>query len=457
MNEMAYSLHLGSDKNRKNISKETAKNNISGTTSLSNNAIQNAKALSRVDKHNYRKYDNNQELIKVIKGTASLYNDVINLYKTEFEEARLEYNSKQTRDDRKIDNYFKKISENSKNDLACEIIIELGNKKYWDTKDNNFKYKMTNVFTEQVNDLENLLPNFKIASAIIHYDETSPHLHIVGVPIKYKNKNGMSKQIGKADVFTKEVLKDLQDNMRTLCIASFNKEYGLNNILKTKQKGRNNDINVNDMDNYQLMQEELKKNQKKLEIANKKSLELDMYSNDMKDIINNLKKTPILKNTYTISEDDKNKIINCIDKVDKTNNEYKKIKMLSITLNNVDSELKDNREKIKLLTEDNDALNIKVSSLQKNIKNKENQLVDLKEENSRLKSALNYFENLFNRLVNFIKKRIFGDNEERENYMYFSKELYEHGIFTENNIKDIKDDYMFAKEHNNKKRDDFEL
>lgn len=457
MNEMAYSLHLGSDKNRKNISKETAKNNISGTTSLSNNAIQNAKALSRVDKHNYRKYDNNQELIKVIKGTTSLYNDVINLYKTEFEEARLEYNSRQTRDDRKINNYFKKISDNSKNDLACEIIIELGDKKYWDTKDNNFKYKMTNVFTEQVNDLENLLPNFKIASAIIHYDETSPHLHIVGVPIKYKNKNGMSKQIGKADVFTKEVLKDLQDNMRTLCIASFNKEYGLNNILKTKQKGRNNDINVNDMDNYQLMQEELKKNQKKLEIANKKSLELDMYSNDMKDIINNLKKTPILKNTYTISEDDKNKIINCIDKVDKTNNEYKKIKMLSITLNNVDSELKDNREKIKLLTEDNDALNIKVSSLQKNIKNKENQLVDLKEENSRLKSALNYFENLFNRLVNFIKKRIFGDNEERENYMYFSKELYEHGIFTENNIKDIKDDYMFAKEHNNKKRDDFEL
>ena len=146
MKEMAYSLHLGSDKNRKNISKETAKKNISGTTSLSNNAIQNARQLSRVDKHNYRKYDNKQELIKVIKGTTSLYNDVIKLYKKEFEEARLEYNSKQIRDDRKIDNYFKKISDNSKNDLACEIIIELGNKKYWDTKDNNFKYKMTNVF-----------------------------------------------------------------------------------------------------------------------------------------------------------------------------------------------------------------------------------------------------------------------------------------------------------------------
>lgn len=457
MNEMAYSLHLGSDKNRKNISKETAKNNISGTTSLSNNAIQNAKALSRVDKHNYRKYDNNQELIKVIKGTTSLYNDVINLYKTEFEEARLEYNSRQTRDDRKIDNYFKKISDNSKNDLACEIIIELGDKKYWNTKDNDFKYKMTNVFKEQVNDLENLLPNFKIASAIIHYDETSPHLHIVGVPIKYKNKNGMSKQVGKANVFTKEVLKDLQDNMRTLCIASFNKEYGLNNILKTKQKGRNSDINVKDMDNYQIMKEELENKQKDLEKANKKSLELDMYSNDIKDTVYNLKKTPIVKNTYTISEVDKNKIINYIDKVDKTNEEYKKIQMLSITLNNVDNELKDNREKIKVLTENNSALGIKVSTLEKNIEDKDNQLDKLKEENSNLKMTINYFQNLFNKLVNFIKKKLFKKLEDRENYMNFSKDLYEHGIFDENTIKDIKNDYMIAIDTSNKKqRDDLE-
>ena len=54
---------------------------------------------------------------------------------------------------------------------------------------------MSEVYKKQVNDLELLVPNFKIASAIIHFDETSPHLHIVGVPIKYKNKNGMEKQV----------------------------------------------------------------------------------------------------------------------------------------------------------------------------------------------------------------------------------------------------------------------
>ncbi len=97
---------------------------------------------------------------------------------------------------------------------------------------------MFNAYKEQVKDLAILIPDFKIASAIIHYDETSPHIHIVGVLIKYKSKNGMSKQVGKLYVFTKIKLIELQDKMRALCIASFNKKYVLNNVLKTKQKGR---------------------------------------------------------------------------------------------------------------------------------------------------------------------------------------------------------------------------
>lgn len=56
---------------------------------------------------------------------------------------------------------------------------------------------MTNVFKQQVIDLETMLPTFKITSAIIHYDVTSPHLHIIGVPIKIGGKNGMKKQVGK--------------------------------------------------------------------------------------------------------------------------------------------------------------------------------------------------------------------------------------------------------------------
>ena len=461
MNELSYSLHLSSDKNRKPSSKNMAKNNASGSTSLSNNAIQNAKQLSRVDKHNYRKYDNNSELIEIIKGTTSLYEDVKNLYLEEFEETRLEYNKEQEnkgRNDRKITDYFKKISENSKNDLACEIIIELGDKKYWDTKDDKFKHKMTNVFKEQLNDLQELVPDFKIASGIIHYDETSPHLHIVGVPIKYKSKNGMSKQVGKGDVFTRDSLRTIQDKMRTLCIASFNKEYDLNNILKKKEKGRNKDINVKDMTNYQAMKEELNNNKEILEIASKKSNELDKTTNDIKDTINNLKK--VIKNTYLISESDRNKIIDYVDKVNDVNKDFKKTEILSVTLNIVDTELQENREKIKILTENNKALSLKVDTLSKNIDSKNKEIKELKQDNKHLQEMVDYFKNLFSRLVKFIKNKMFGKEKERDDYWKVSKDMYEHGIFSDDTIESIKDDYVRNKKndkHKEKDCDDFEI
>ena len=49
-----------------------------------------------------------------------------------------------------IDNYFENVSNNEKKDLACEIIIELGDKEYWDIKDNEFKSRMSEVYRKQV-------------------------------------------------------------------------------------------------------------------------------------------------------------------------------------------------------------------------------------------------------------------------------------------------------------------
>ena len=180
--ELAYSFHLGSDKNKSKLAKKVAKGNVSGTTSLSNNAIQNAKDLSDIIKHNLRDYDNQTELIRTIYGTNDIVNDVKQVYLDEFEQARLEYNNKQTREDRKIENYLKKVCE-SQNDIACEIIIELGDMDFWNGKSNRYRFKMVDVYNEQIKYLNKIVPNFKIANATIHFDETSPHMHVVGVPI----------------------------------------------------------------------------------------------------------------------------------------------------------------------------------------------------------------------------------------------------------------------------------
>ena len=446
MSELAYSLHLGSDKNRKNISKQNGKNNLSGTTSLPNNAIQNVRQLSKVDKHNYRKYDDNQELIEIVRGTSSPLDDVKKLYLKEFEEARLEYNSKQTRPSRMIENYFDNVSNNEKKDLACEIILELGDKEYWDTKDKNFKKKMSEVYQKQVDDLEMLVPNFKVASAIIHYDETSPHLHIVGVPIKYKNKNGMEKQVGKSDVFTKESLIRLQDKMRTLCIEEFNQVYSLDSTLKTKKKGRNRDIHVSDMNNYIELKKQIEKNNKTLKEANKKSLELKKDSKDIKYKIDKLKVSKLNKDNYILSKDDKDSFINFIKQVDNTNDEYDKIQTLSNTLINANEELKNKDKQIKTLTENNKALNLRLDTLNNTIKEKDNEISFLKSKINDLKDTLEYWKDKFEKLISFLHNKLHSWYDKDDKYIDVVNDMYEDNILDDNDIKDLdlskeKDDF----------------
>ena len=438
MTELAYSLHLSSDKNRKNISKQNSKNNISGTTSLPNNAIQNARQLSKVDKHNYRKYDNEQDLIEIVRGTSSPFEDVRNLYLKEFEEARIEYNKLQSRPSRMINDYFENVSNNEKKDLACEIIIELGDKEYWDTKDETFKKKMSEVYKKQVDDLELLVPNFKVASAIFHYVETCPHMHIVGVPIKEKNKNGMSKQVGKSDVFTKESLIKLQDNMRTLCIEEFNEEYNLNTSLKKKQKGRNRDIHVSDMDNYIEMKKQLEKNNESLERANKKSLELKQNSKDIKDKIDKLKISKLNKDNYILSKEDKESFIDFINIVDDTNKQYDKIQNLSTTLTNVDDQIKDKNNKIKTLTENNEALNLRINKLNNLIKEKDEEISFLKSKISDLKDTLEYWQKKFNKIISFIHGKIHNWFDKDDKYIDVVNEMYEDKVLDNDDIKDLK-------------------
>lgn len=65
----------------KETHQEVVLNLIEVVLLLSNNAIQNSAGLMKVDKHNYRKYDNNQNDIEIIKGSSSLVDDVKNYIK----------------------------------------------------------------------------------------------------------------------------------------------------------------------------------------------------------------------------------------------------------------------------------------------------------------------------------------------------------------------------------------
>lgn len=129
---------------------------------------------------------------------------------------------------------------------------------FWNDKDERYRFKMVDVYNEQVKDLIKFVPDFEIANATIHFDETSPHLHIVGVPVTYDCKRGMKKQVVKSKLFTKTTLTQIQDKMRNACIKSFYKFYNMDFKLKGKQKATNQDINVKDMGDYREIKKQLK-------------------------------------------------------------------------------------------------------------------------------------------------------------------------------------------------------
>lgn len=91
--------------------------------------------------------------------------------------------------------------------------------------------------------LQKLLPEFKIANAVIHFDEASPHMHVVGVPVWEGAKRGLSKKVSKRNVFTPQTLSViLQDKLREE--ASYGFECYFKEQLAEKKKGRNHDLSV---------------------------------------------------------------------------------------------------------------------------------------------------------------------------------------------------------------------
>lgn len=442
--ELSYSLHLSNDKNKSKKARRSVKNTETETTSLSNNAIQNHQQLSKVDKHNLRKYDKEQELIYTIKGTSSIIEDTKNLYLDLFENARIKYNEKQIRNDRKIENYFNHISNDNKRDLACEIIIELGDMDFWVDKDDKFKKKMIEVFKEQIADLEEVVPNFKIANATIHFDESSPHLHIVGVPFKDGMKNGMEKQVGKSDVFNKISLKEIQDKMRLYCINSFNRIYNLNYTIKVKEEGRNVDINVANMNEYKKFKREQEKYKKQLKELNSKTGELQNKSNEINSIIDNLKPTLMNKNNFTISNEEVNKIKKYIEQTNDTTSNLRDANDINIVLKKYEDDLREHSNEVRNLKKKIKTRDYRIEELEYDLNDANETIDELEDKVSELQKVVDYFKELWKKFIEFLQNRFFSNDK----YDDFINDLYNEDILDENDIDTI--------QNNSKNKDDFE-
>lgn len=231
--------------------------NISYTAHVSNkkSAITSKSKLAGVAKHNLRKYkssDYSKDNICIVYGTLNLIDDVKTVYHKEFDEALEEYNKKQTRPDRRIEDYFEHVA-GKEQDMAVEIIIQIGDREFWKQYDDMKSYIKLS-YQIMLDKLMKILPQFVVANAVIHLDEDSPHMHIVGVPVADGYKKGLRKQVSKRKAFTKEVLSQvLQDELREVANKEVNDWFG--EQIKEKSKGRNHDLTVAE---YKVAQESRK-------------------------------------------------------------------------------------------------------------------------------------------------------------------------------------------------------
>lgn len=441
---LSYSFHLGRDKNKSKSAQEIAKTTPTGETSFANNAIQNLKDLSDVNNHNHRAYDNKVDDIEIIIGTNNVIEDVNFLYLEEFEEARNEYNNRQIRNDRKIVNYLQYVSDDKKKDIACEIIIELGDMEFWEAQELSSKKQMTKVFIGQVEKLKELLPEFKIANAVVHYDETSPHLHIVGVPIKDGFKTGMKKQVCKSKVFTKEVLTKLQDDMREDCIGRYNEVFKQDAKLKLKEKGRNLDFNVKDMKNYGKFKRSLEKNNEKIDNANKECENIEVKAEDVEKVLEKLKPVPFNKNNKQISNEDIRMVDDFAENVKKSIKGFKSMTKLKSTMEEIESTYQnlksENRELFRTVQIQQEEIN----NLKEEINFKDKIITDLKEKFLKVKNELEQFKGFWRKLIKRFQDKIFDESmqdidADKKNFTIVAEDLEKNGIFDDNDYEIIHD------------------
>jgi len=228
--------------------------------------------LEGVAKHNLRKYksdDYSANNIVILQGTKNLVRDVKAVYHQEFDDALKDYNERQKREDRKIADYFEHVA-NKEQDMAVEIIIQLGDREYW--KENEFnKIYMKRIYGCLLDELKRLFPNFIVANAVVHLDEDSPHMHVVGVPVAYGYTRGLSKQVSKRWVFTPETLSTLlQGKLRTY--ANRMVDIWFQDKIKEKSKGRNHDLTVaeykvaKETEKYERLKDEYVNTEKEVEV-----------------------------------------------------------------------------------------------------------------------------------------------------------------------------------------------
>ena len=120
--------------------------------------------------------------------------NVKDVYHELFDEALAWYNEKQTRSDRRIDDYYEKIRSGKQERPFHEIILQIGDKDNMGAKTENGQLA-AKVLDKYMRDFQRRNPTLRVFSAYLHMDEATPRLHIDFVPYTTGSKRGLDTRV----------------------------------------------------------------------------------------------------------------------------------------------------------------------------------------------------------------------------------------------------------------------
>lgn len=120
--------------------------------------------------------------------------NIKDVYHKLFDEALSRYNEKQTRNDRRINDYYEKIRSGKQEKPFHEIILQIGDRNTMGTETEEGQLA-AKILDEYMQDFQRRNPTLRVFSAHLHMDEATPHLHIDFVPYTTGSKRGLDTRV----------------------------------------------------------------------------------------------------------------------------------------------------------------------------------------------------------------------------------------------------------------------
>jgi hypothetical protein len=152
--------------------------------------------------HNSRKFHaKNTDPERSYQNVEYCNENIKDVYHELFDEALARYNEKQTRNDRRIDDYYEKIRSGKQEKPFHEIILQIGDRDTMgaETEEGRLAAK---ILDEYMQDFQRRNPTLRVFSAHLHMDEATPHLHIDFVPYITGSKRGLDTRVSLKQALT---------------------------------------------------------------------------------------------------------------------------------------------------------------------------------------------------------------------------------------------------------------